>query len=257
MTTQSEHSKRIFRNELNGMDAYSRHKRFVRDYIRFYGNSQPKTARVGKTELDILQENHRFVREADENDTEISWEQRIAKRYYEKLFKEYAICDLKRYKEGKIAMRWRTENEVVVGKGQFECGSTRCNVNEDLKSWEVNFGYMEDGDKKNELVKLRLCPDCSYKLNYKTQKRQVKSQKLSRKDKRSQSDVVTEEHAESRSKRRKHSSSSQKDNSAEESIAPTKGMSEKVASVWKTPVKIDEEKTTDDQLDSYFADLLQ
>jgi hypothetical protein len=42
-----------------------------------------------------------------------------------------------------------------------------------------------------------------------------------------------------------------------ESVAPTKGMSEKVASVWKTPVKIDEEKTTDDQLDSYFADLLQ
>jgi protein FRA10AC1 len=62
---------------------------------------------------------YRFVREADENDTEISWEQRIAKRYYEKLFKEYAICDLKRYKEGRIAMRWRTENEVVVGKGML------------------------------------------------------------------------------------------------------------------------------------------
>jgi protein FRA10AC1 len=121
------------------LEQYSRHKRFVRDYIRFYGNSQPKTARVGKTELDILQENHRyvcidnvlngvsqtltityrFVREADENDTEISWEQRIAKRYYEKLFKEYAICDLKQYKEGRIAMRWRTENEVVVGKGML------------------------------------------------------------------------------------------------------------------------------------------
>lgn len=25
---------------------------------------------------------------------------------------------------------------------------------------------MEGGEKKNALVKLRLCPDCSYKLNY-------------------------------------------------------------------------------------------
>lgn len=54
----------------------------------------------------------------DEADSDISWEQRIAKRYYDKLFKEYAICELKRYKEGKIAMRWRTENEVIVGKGK-------------------------------------------------------------------------------------------------------------------------------------------
>lgn len=86
MATQSEHSKRIFRNELNGLDAvslhpcvnlchlfntwdlwsmfawkYSRHKRFVRDYIKFYGTAQPDTARVGKTELDILQENHRYA----------------------------------------------------------------------------------------------------------------------------------------------------------------------------------------------------
>lgn len=62
---------------------------------------------------------HRFVRDIDEEAADITWEQRIAKRYYDKLFKEYAICELKRYKEGKIAMRWRTENEVVLGKGTF------------------------------------------------------------------------------------------------------------------------------------------
>ena len=33
------------------------------------------------------------------------------KKYYDKLFKEYAICELKYYKEGKIALRWRTEKE--------------------------------------------------------------------------------------------------------------------------------------------------
>jgi hypothetical protein len=39
-------------------------------------------------------------------------------RYYSKLFKEYCIADLSRYKERKIGMRWRVEKEVVVGKGQ-------------------------------------------------------------------------------------------------------------------------------------------
>lgn len=37
----------------------------------------------------------------------------------------------------------------------------------DLQSWEVNFAYVEVGEKKNALVKVRLCKDCSYKLNYK------------------------------------------------------------------------------------------
>jgi protein FRA10AC1 len=63
-------------------------------------------------------------------------------------------------------MRWRIEKEVVDGKGQFICGDKRCPIKEDLKSWEVNFAYVEHGERKNALVKLRLCPDCSYKLNY-------------------------------------------------------------------------------------------
>jgi protein FRA10AC1 len=116
--------------------------------------------------------------EADEQET--TWEQRVAKKYYDKLFKEYAICELKYYKEGKIALRWRTEKEVVVGKGQFICASTRCDSTSRLNSWEVNFGYMEDGEKKNELVKVRLCEDCSDKLNYKTKKRLVKKRKHDR-----------------------------------------------------------------------------
>ena len=42
-----------------------------------------------------------------------------------------------------------------------------CDNKDRLQSWEVNFGYVEDGTKKNALVKLRLCPSCSDKLNYK------------------------------------------------------------------------------------------
>lgn len=91
---------------------------------------------------------------------------------------------MKYYKEGKIALRWRVEREVISGKGQFVCASTRCESTKSLKSWEVNFGYIEDGEKKNELVKVRLCPECSDKLNYKTKKRAAKRQEKKHKKKR-------------------------------------------------------------------------
>ncbi|KAJ8983919.1 hypothetical protein NQ317_006723 [Molorchus minor] len=89
-------------------------------------------------------------------------------------FKEYCIGDLSLYKENKIALRWRTEKEVVAGKGQFTCGNKRCGKNEELRTWEVNFAYVEHDEKKNALVKIRLCPDCSQKLNYYSKKLEVK-----------------------------------------------------------------------------------
>lgn len=52
-------------------------------------------------------------------------------------------------------MRWRTETELVEGKGQFSCGARKCASTENLRTWEVNFAYMEDSVKKNALVKLR------------------------------------------------------------------------------------------------------
>lgn len=54
-----------------------------------------------------------------------------------------------------IAMRWRTEQEVVSGKGQFSCGNKTCPEAEGLRTWEVNFAYKEQEEKKNALVKLR------------------------------------------------------------------------------------------------------
>lgn len=127
-----------------------------------------------KTDLDVIRENHRFL--WDDEDEPADWEQRLAKKYYSKLFREYCICDLTRYKDNKIAMRWRCEEEVLSGKGQFTCGSKGCSE-EDLRSWEVNFTYAEDGTKKSALVKLRLCARCSDLLNYHSTKRLVKKQK--------------------------------------------------------------------------------
>lgn len=58
-----------------------------------------------------------FLR-SEVDDQDPSWEKRVAKKYYDKLFKEFALVDLKYFKEGRIAMRWRNENEVFRGKGE-------------------------------------------------------------------------------------------------------------------------------------------
>lgn len=80
-----------------------------------------------------------------------------------------------------MALRWRTKKEVLDGKGQFICGERKCDTRTELRSWEVNFAYVEQGQKKNTLVKLRLCPSCSDKLNYRTKKREIKRLKNSKK----------------------------------------------------------------------------
>jgi protein FRA10AC1 len=32
---------------------------------------------------------------------------------------------MSRYKENRIGLRWRTEEEVITGKGQFQCGNKK------------------------------------------------------------------------------------------------------------------------------------
>ncbi|KAF9984856.1 hypothetical protein BGZ75_003580 [Mortierella antarctica] len=166
----------IYRQNLGGLDAWTRHQRLIDSYVKYRREpgTESREEIPAKTELDILHENHRFLR-SEEDDQELTWEQRVAKKYYDKLFKEYALAELKYYKEGRVAMRWRTEKEVFSGKGQFMCGSLRCHESRGLESWEVNFGYVEHGEKKNALVKIRLCEKCSYRLNYRTAQKRAAS----------------------------------------------------------------------------------
>lgn len=70
----------------------------------------------------------------------MDWEKQQAHKYYQKLFKEYAIADLSQYESKRIAIRWRTENEVLEGKGQFTCGALHCTEGFRLASYEINFG---------------------------------------------------------------------------------------------------------------------
>lgn len=62
-----------------GMDAYSRHKKFINDYVislgekrveKYLADRQPQ---VGKTDYDILQENYKFIREPEHDDMS-NWE---------------------------------------------------------------------------------------------------------------------------------------------------------------------------------------
>jgi len=91
----------------------------MRDYATYNSSGRPqqRQGRPGKTEDEILKENHRLLR-SDREDEELTWEQRIAKKYYDRLFKEYALVELRLHKEGRFAVRWRNEKEVIQGKGR-------------------------------------------------------------------------------------------------------------------------------------------
>ncbi|XP_069913706.1 protein FRA10AC1 isoform X7 [Oryctolagus cuniculus] len=136
------------RFHLIAMDAYQRHTKFVNDYILYYGGKKEDFRRLGendKTDLDVIRENHKFLWN-EEDEVDMTWEKRLAKKYYDKLFKEYCIADLSRYKENKgnwhgatgvvealllassellwpsltgwkFGFRWRVEKEVISGKG--------------------------------------------------------------------------------------------------------------------------------------------
>ncbi|KAK9679759.1 Folate-sensitive fragile site protein Fra10Ac1 [Popillia japonica] len=182
------------RHHMRYMNPYDVHKALINEYVlRRSGDTRllRRDTSRDKTDIDIVKENHRFL--WNEDDKPLSWEEEFARKYYDKLFKEYCIGDLSRYKENKIALRWRIEREVVAGKGQFTCGNKVCDKEDELKSWEVNFAYLEKGVKRNALVKIRLCPKCSKKLNYHSKKKEVKrlKKKSKIKSKSSPNDDIT------------------------------------------------------------------
>ncbi|OZJ03900.1 hypothetical protein BZG36_03285 [Bifiguratus adelaidae] len=239
---------------LGQLNAYDRHKKLINDYYRFYAKPDERPGKPpprGKTEYEILRETHKFVWD-EEEEKALSWEQRLAKKYYSKLFKEYAICDLRYAKQGKIAMRWRIEKEVISGKGQFICASTACSNTKDLNSWEVNFGFIENGEKKNALTKVRLCPDCSDLLNYKTKARLVKREK---KRKVTNTDA-NEDNDRKRSKRHSRDEESGKEQARSPSADERKD-APSASSVWAEPAQMKQDKSEAEEMDDYLADLLQ
>lgn len=277
-TKHAKGSKEVFRAEaameegrkqrlnLLSLSAYDRHKQLVNTYQLYHKGATAKLERDksrDKRDIDIIQEHHRFLWDDDEEDGssgETSWEVALAKRYYGKLFKEYCIIDVSKYKENKFGMRWRLEKEVVIGKGQFVCANKKCEEVKKLRTWEVNFAYVEQGAKKNALVKCRLCFECSYKLNYTHKKKDV--------TKRNKKRAKSKKRKKKKKRRKRDDSSSGSDSSSDDSSDAGEGTStaenaakkkadeeKSAADIWSRPVNREEDKPREEVLDQFLEDL--
>ncbi|KAF9489624.1 hypothetical protein BDN71DRAFT_1401318 [Pleurotus eryngii] len=137
---------------------------------------------ISHPEFDILKASHKFLRD-DEDSKDLQWNEQLAAKYYDNLYREFAVCDLKHYKTGNFALRWRTESEVLSGAGETSCGNTRCEHHAApegsgprLTTLELPFAYEEHREAKSALVKVVLCPKCRKKLLWKRQKEKEKQE---------------------------------------------------------------------------------
>jgi protein FRA10AC1 len=200
------------------------------------------------SDLDILRANHRFIRsEEDENG---SWEARLAKQYYDRLHQEYVVGDLAGYKKGRVGFRWRTDREVVQGKGQFFCGSLPCSSRVGLRSYEVYFKYVEQNAKKEALVKVRLCARCGYKLNYKHMRKRRKARPAAAEEQHAAAAGASAPKAERDAPRVKAEPESDGESSGpeEDDLAKLDELA------WRGPRK--EDKTREDEIDEFLADMI-
>lgn len=244
------------RTQMRYLNAYELHRLIINEYVlkrpgdtRLFERDKSKD----KTDYHVIKEHHRFL--WDDNNEPDTWEEQFAKKYYEKLFKEYCIADLCLYKENKVALRWRIAKEVVSGKGQFICGNKICDEKEDLRSWEVNFGYQEKGERKNALVKIRLCPKCSKKLNYHSKKREIK--RLSKKNKSRETGNLENKKSSSESTNETESldESCKPSTSNCDSQQDTQGTESTKESPWENH-KPAEVKSREEEMEEYLQDLL-
>lgn len=182
------------------------HLNYIHNYLHFYGEKKQIEEQLRKqhedrlanfkTDQQMLAEQHQFIRDRDvedNDDTEDSHGIKLAKQYESKLYREFCVANLSKYKQGLIGLRWRTENEVITGRGQDSCGSLTCkNKNKrasrneiELHTLEVNFAYVELGEHKNALVKIRLCKKCTKKMS---KANKIKSKKRKRESSSSDSE---------------------------------------------------------------------
>uniref|UniRef100_A0A1B0CQW0 Putative folate-sensitive fragile site protein n=1 Tax=Lutzomyia longipalpis TaxID=7200 RepID=A0A1B0CQW0_LUTLO len=234
-------------NMFRGMDRFELHRALMAHI-----EEQKKAARRGKTDIDVIRENHQFL--WDDTETNLSWERQLAKSYYSKLFREYCICDLTQYKKNQVGLRWRTENEIVLGRGQFICGNKHCGEKDGLTSWEVNFNYTEHGQRKSALVKVRLCVECSRKLNYHTKKRLAKRKSRGKLEgvskKRPSGDVGTNSKA---SDAQMLPENAESEVTAEEEVKEDADVQENVWTAKDVPV---EDKSREEEFNEFLEDLL-
>jgi protein FRA10AC1 len=189
-------------------NARESHLHYIQNYLHFYGDRKQVEQQIRqqneerkknfKSDRQMLAEQHQFLRDDednqdDETNTEKQHGKKMAIEYESKLYREFCVANLSRYKEGMIGLRWRTENEVKQEFGQDTCGSLTCKRKDkrvsrneiELNTLEVNFAYVEQGEHKNALVKIRLCRKCTKKMD---KANKIKNKSKKRKHETSDSD---------------------------------------------------------------------
>ncbi|KAF8623602.1 hypothetical protein AX17_007305 [Amanita inopinata Kibby_2008] len=192
-------------------------------------SSKVSAPRTGLTEFDILKASHKFLRDEEqggENSSANPWNEQLAEKYYASLYREFAVCDLKHYKSGNFALRWRTEDEVLSGAGESTCGNTRCEHHQStsplydlsgeandkrngppLTTLELPFTYEEHGEQKSALVKVVLCGQCVRKLMWRRNKDKERAMEAERERQRERAtDGDAESGEEDKKKRRREKS---------------------------------------------------
>lgn len=103
MSRRPSSSKRV--HTLEPETAHERHQRLYalkQSYAHGRRPARPKS----KTELDVLKEHHQFIRDASASSSSanaaLSWEDQVALKYYNSLFREFAVVNLKHYRSGAV-----------------------------------------------------------------------------------------------------------------------------------------------------------
>lgn len=88
------------------MNPYDLHKALINHYmLKKPGDTKifERDTSKDRTDYDVLRDHHKFLWDESTPDT---WETQFAKKYYDKLFKEYCIGDLSFYKENKVKIAY-------------------------------------------------------------------------------------------------------------------------------------------------------
>ncbi|KAH9774520.1 Folate-sensitive fragile site protein [Citrus sinensis] len=200
-----EERKQQYQAQIRGLNAHDRHKKFLKDYVAFYGKEKPMSLKLPvKTDQDTLREGFRY--------------NQLVPTIY--ILCEYFLCSLfialtlfKILHSRHVTLQeWQDWFEMEDREGGYSRERASLEVLNfsfiSLNNFQVNFTYVEAGENKQALVKLVTCERCAEKLHY---KRRKEKEQLDRREKeenkrkryQSRSDHDTDEEYEEREERRK------------------------------------------------------
>lgn len=183
---------KIPREDFLNLSPMERHKLMMSlKNLENTGNSQSQHHYI--SDYEMLKQKYNFIHDVSKEKNS------VLQNYYNSICKKYVICDLSKYKTGKIGLRWRTKNEIEKGQGHFTCASIGCLQNK-LNTYEFCFRYIEEGIQKETLVKVRVCMDCAYKLHYKQITTYLEQKKKSKTNKKIKKEGEKKKKIESRHK---------------------------------------------------------